>query len=55
MMDLDTLKATHFKSGAHQGSVRNASVDPNMEFLATTGCDGTLKIVNIESNTLVQS
>jgi len=26
-----------------------------MEFLATTGCDGMLNIVNIESNKLVQS
>ena len=54
-MDLDTLKATHFKCGAHQGSVRNAAVDPNMQFLATTGCDGMLKIVNIVENTLCKT
>ena len=53
LMDLDSLKVTHFVCGAHQGSVRNATVDPHCEYLATSGCDGQLKVIKIAENSLV--
>ena len=30
--------------------MRNASLDPHLEYLATTGCDGMLKITKIAGN-----
>ena len=38
------------RKSAHEGSVRNASLDPHLEYLATTGCDGMLKITKIAGN-----
>ena len=32
---------------AHEGSVKNASIDQHCEYLATTGCDGFLKVTKI--------
>lgn len=48
LMDLQTKKVLHFLNGSHKGSVRNAAVDPQLEFLVTTGCDGYLHINKIE-------
>jgi hypothetical protein len=48
-MDLETGKVKIFNQGlSNSGSVRNASVDPQMEFLATVCCDGMLYIHKIE-------
>ena len=35
---------------SHDGSVKNAAVDPHCEYLATTGCDGALKVTKIAKN-----
>jgi len=50
LMDVETKKVTSFAKSAHEGSVRNAAIDPNFEFLATTGCDGTLKVIKISGS-----
>ena len=47
MMDLETQKVTHFLAGSHEGSIRNAAVDPLFGYLATSGCDGKLHISTI--------
>ena len=36
-----------FRKSAHEGSIRNAAVDTHFEYLATTGCDGALKVTKI--------
>ena len=50
IMDTETLKVTNYSKNAHEGSVRNAAVDPHSEYLSTTGCDGMLKIIKITGN-----
>lgn len=35
--------------------MRNAAVDPHFEFLATTGCDGNLKVTKISDQALVKT
>ena len=47
LMDVETKKVTSFEKSAHDGSVRNAAVDIHLEHLATTGCDGQLKVTKI--------
>jgi hypothetical protein len=44
---MESGKFLSFTEGQHNGSVRNAAVDPLMEFLATVGCDGNLHIHKI--------
>lgn len=46
-MDLESGKVKHFTTGQHEGSVRNACVDPLMEYVATVGCDGKMHVINI--------
>jgi len=50
IMDTETKKVTSYIKSAHEGSVRNATVDPHFEYLSTTGCDGMLKITKISGN-----
>jgi len=47
LLDMESGKFLSFTEGQHNGSVRNAAVDPLMEFLATVGCDGNLHIHKI--------
>ena len=47
ILDTETSKVTSYSKSAHEGSVRNAAIDPHLEFLSTTGCDGMLKITKI--------
>lgn len=53
-MDLESKKVLHFLQGAHKGSVRNATVDPQLEYLTTMGCDGFLHINRISDTTCVK-
>jgi WD40 repeat protein len=48
LMDLETQKVKVFLQGQHKCSVRNAAVDPQLEILATMGCDGVLILNKIE-------
>lgn len=48
LLDMESGKFLSFTEGQHNGSVRNAAVDPLMEFLATVGCDGNLHIHKIQ-------
>lgn len=54
LMDLESEKVTQFKVGSHEGSILNATIDPNMKYLATTGCDGMLHILNLETKAVVK-
>ena len=47
-MDVESKKVSNIVKGVHECSVRNAAVDPYFEYLATTGCDGTLHISSIK-------
>lgn len=48
IMDLESGKVQSFRTGQHKGSVRNAAVDPLMDYLATVGCDGNLHIHSLQ-------
>lgn len=48
LCDLETMKAKSFSEIGHIGAVRNASIDPNVEVLASVGCDGKLFMINIK-------
>lgn len=52
LMDLESGKVQTFTHGRHEGSVRNAAVDPMMDLLATVGCDGNLHINSIHDQSL---
>ena len=47
-MDVESKKVSNIVKGIHECSVRNAAVDPYFEYLATTGCDGSLHICSIK-------
>lgn len=46
MYNTETEKMLYFKPG-HEGSVKNGSIDPLGQYLATTGCDGHVNIYKI--------
>ena len=48
IMDVESSKVVSSLKGLHECSVKNASVDPHFEYLATTGCDGSLHITSIK-------
>lgn len=52
LMDLETQSVKKFPKGGHEGSVRNFAVDPILELIATIGCDGTLIVSSIGSETV---
>ena len=55
LCDLESGKVQSFGSEcAHSGSVRNACVDSQVTMLATTGCDGKLHLINLETAKLIK-
>lgn len=52
LMDLESGKVQSFTQAQHQGSVRNAAVDPLMDLVATVGCDGNLHISSLSDLSL---